>query len=604
MKLNPPALTSALQQGIAGLEDMDGLDVLKEPTWDAKRQRWIILCRFTVPSGSTWPLPVRTSWYVLIDPLYPVGAIKIYPAKAGGIVDTFPHQSLNLPAPDDSPWRTGDICVHEGRRALRRLGGTSEPLEAEKRLAWRMQKALEWVYAASRGDLNGPEDAFEIPDFGVSGNSVIGFSEDKDSFALWESISTQAGLATLYTPRLTIQPIITVVHSYQTFNGQNLYVPQWGTVFEPPSKKALEHCLWVRFPAVPHFLPWRAPATWGELIQLAQEMADLDLHQLIHTYSKYLRNQKPVILLCGFPIPAKIDGPLTEYFWQAVQLPKLASSDGQLRGFRNNEKNRKRVDRLSYRPNSSLVWRRSENWHPSTRSIRGQFSLELTRCRVLIIGGGALGSVIAELLVRGGVEHIVISDNEVTATGNLVRHTLILQDVRELKAQSLARRLNQASPHARVKAMGVFPPRASKDLEIVGQADLIIDCTGENEVLYSLRDFDWERPRIFYSCSLDWQARRSFCYYAWATAFPAHSFLNEVTPYLVEDSHSEERPELVREGGGCWHPIMPARIDDIWMLAAASVRQLDENLKKKCQKSGLVVFVRDETNGFSGVHRV
>jgi len=599
-----PTPSDALREGVAAIA-VDGLDVLDGPTWDSEHGRWVLRCRITIRPAPDSRVPTRTTWCVLIDEAYPSGRITIYPATLGGVTETFPHQNHNRPGPTGRAWRTGDICVHQGSRALGRLGGSAEPLESRRRLAWRLARAVDWVQAASCGTLVGTGDPFELPDFGGSLSEVVAFSEDRSSYRIWQA----AGAPTMGTAELYCQPNAgkgfsrTVVRVYRSVKGETFYEPIWGKAFDPPSPSQIEVGIWVRLPDIPHAPPWGRPETWGELVECVAR-AGIDLDALVAGASWRLRDAPRSLLLCGFPMPARVGEANVEYFWQALKLPRLTRPDGPLPGFRNTERNRRLVDRITrFRRDASLSWLHSENWHPSTRAARGRFSDALTRRRVLLIGGGALGSVVAELLVRGGLERLTISEGDFTRVGNLARHTPTPLDVGREKATGLADRLNQASPHARVDVFNTFPPTKPGDTELARRADLIIECTGEDEVALAMGAFDWGGDKLFCSISLDWEARRLFSFLARGPVFPAGAFLAAVGAHVDGDPEKAEVRELAREGVGCWHPVMPARVDDVWMLAATAVADLDQALASGRDGDGLVVFERDEARPFGGVRR-
>jgi hypothetical protein len=401
------------------------------------------------------------------------------------------------------------------------------------------------------------------------------------------------------------RPRQTVVRLYRNLSGDAVYEPRWGKAFEPTTSKATTLGVWVLLPEVPHLAPWRVPETWEELAKCVAA-AGIDLDERITAVSDQIRATGQGWLLCGFPMPAHIGEADIEYFWQALRLPILASPKGGLKGFRNTETNRRLVDRLtSFRRHAPLTWVRSENWHPAARSARGRLCDALTGRRILLIGGGALGSAVAELLIRGGVEELIICDSETTIVGNLARHVLTLTDVGGAKAIALANRLNQASPHARVEPLlSAFPPARPEDVARIQQTEVVVDCTGEDEVAYAMATFDWQRERIFWSVALDWQARRSFSFLMRGERFPAEGFLRAVRAQLDGDPDSVAGRELAREGVGCWHPVMPARIDHVWALASVAVSELDDTLRTGGELDKLVVFERDAAVPSVGIRRV
>jgi hypothetical protein len=56
--------------------------------------------------------------------------------------------------------------------------------------------------------------------------------------------------------------------------------------------------------------------------------------------------------------------------------------------------------------------------------------------------------------------------------------------------------------------------------------------------------------------------------------FPVEDFQDQVRPLLERDAEEWGDAEMPWAGAGCWHPVFPARVDDIWLLAAAGVKQI------------------------------
>jgi len=101
-------------------------------------------------------------------------------------------------------------------------------------------------------------------------------------------------------------------------------------------------------------------------------------------------------------------------------------------------------------------------------------------------------------------------------------------------------------------------------------------------------------------------ARRLFCFAARETRFQNETFRRLVSPWLARDVDEHAREELPREGIGCWHPVFPARDDDVWMLAAVAVKQLERVALSPPSKPELVVFeqCQDDKGMFSGIRKV
>lgn len=102
--------------------------------------------------------------------------------------------------------------------------------------------------------------------------------------------------------------------------------------------------------------------------------------------------------------------------------------------------------------------------------------------RVLVLGCGALGSPVIELLARAGIGRLVLVDFEPFAPENCSRHILGLSATDTSKAVALAKRLTAEVPGADVKAQVASATSWVADCVQPGDFDLVVDCTGESRV--------------------------------------------------------------------------------------------------------------------------
>ncbi|WP_201588398.1 HesA/MoeB/ThiF family protein [Psychrobacter sp. Pi2-51] len=107
--------------------------------------------------------------------------------------------------------------------------------------------------------------------------------------------------------------------------------------------------------------------------------------------------------------------------------------------------------------------------------------LRLKSARVVIIGAGGLGCPASETLVRAGVGHIHLIDDDEIEASNLQRQTLFLpDDIGKPKALTAAQMLTRINPL--ISAHGTVA-RLSEDnayqlLDMAtGKPDLLLDCT-------------------------------------------------------------------------------------------------------------------------------
>lgn len=98
--------------------------------------------------------------------------------------------------------------------------------------------------------------------------------------------------------------------------------------------------------------------------------------------------------------------------------------------------------------------------------------------RIVLVGCGAIGGYLAEGLVRLGAGtgqgELLLIDPDELAPGNLGRHTLGMNSLRQAKVTALAARLALEFPHAKVTPQHRF---AAFPRDLVG--DLVINASGE-----------------------------------------------------------------------------------------------------------------------------
>jgi adenylyltransferase/sulfurtransferase len=135
---------------------------------------------------------------------------------------------------------------------------------------------------------------------------------------------------------------------------------------------------------------------------------------------------------------------------------------------------------------------------------------KLARARVLLVGCGALGSVIAEQLVRAGVGNLRLVDRDLVELTNLQRQVLFDElDVAEQapKAVAGARRLAGINSHVAVEPVvaDANPQNVERLAGLEGngpKADLILDGTDNVETRYLLNDMSVKHgvPWVYGAC--------------------------------------------------------------------------------------------------------
>jgi len=581
------------------LEELSFYQLLTDWQWNNAVKKWVLKCSLTVKPGNL--IPDRTDWFIVADEEYPLGDIEFYPGKEAGLTRTFQHQSHNAFGKLELPWREGKICAQTSMRYASRRVYDIEPFSIDERLSWRVSRAHEWLVAAAEGRLAEKGEPFELPEFPVAGIEKVGFVEDEKSFLSWQEQSSTSGLATLVQLEGVVQ--WTAVASFSNERGMAIHEVKYGIALTDKALRKIT-AIWIRLSRVPVLSPWQAPATFGELRSVLSAQ-DVDFNTTFLRFARNLRDGKQHFMLIGFPIPAITEGENQMYHWQGMRLPAL--SHGKLNGFRPNETNYGRNDiQKALADNVGITWAPSKNWAEKQIRTRGQASSQLTNANILLVGGGALGSSIAEQLVREGCKRLTIIDGDKLDVGNLCRHTLSIEHVGKFKAESLAMRLNRISPHVIVQNIRHdFHEHTAAEQRIMQDCDIIIDCTGNDELAHQLSTFLWSGEKLFVSVSLGILARRLFLFAARGVSFPHDEFMGKITPWLKKELEEYEGLQLPREGIGCWHPVFPARSSDVWMMSAIAVKYIDACATNPPSSSGLNVYEQCQKDGmFTGITMV
>lgn len=138
---------------------------------------------------------------------------------------------------------------------------------------------------------------------------------------------------------------------------------------------------------------------------------------------------------------------------------------------------------------------------------RGAFSSKLTEKKIALVGLGAIGSMVAESLARSGISYIGLWDGDLVEPGNICRSAYSIHDLGESKARAISNKICAINPYIKCvfshgvwergrRAYPIFHGGSFYDninyknqedvvKEIKGY-DLVIDCTGNNEMLHFL----------------------------------------------------------------------------------------------------------------------
>ncbi|WP_230470007.1 HesA/MoeB/ThiF family protein [Lujinxingia vulgaris] len=594
-------LPEPIQRGLNRLAGVSGATVVSLPEFMPTEGAWAIKLCLSQTYSSDF-VPKETLWVLLVDDVYPLGQIHLYPGLNNSIVHTFPHQDRNIkPHRDDKKWRTGKPCLDSPSQRLGRIAGGSEPTnDSEERLRWHVERCLAWLDMAATKQLMLDSEPFEVPqcpsELLNSGIKVV-HDEGPDTFDVWTERIGRFGEVS-WNKLPGFEKTI-VAEAFFDTKGDVIRTCRRELV---KTKKRWVGYWWL-WPEPVVIPPWHSPGTWADLRRIGARL-NLNVDKFTRWLARRSVGENTIILLIGYPIPTSWNGTVTEIHWQSILPPPIPQNGKMPKRSRGNYRGRSaRIQRNIFIGSRHLSYLNTENWHPDRLQARGKLPRTLRKLPIAIIGAGALGSAVAELLIRAGSLDILIVDHDSLEVGNLVRHTLTGAELRQNKAAAVAARLRGAAPMANVSSFAKQLPSQGTLKDLLDRFDVIIDCTGEDEVVSRLGGTWWGVPRLFLSASLGFAARRLFLYEAWGCSFPEEHFFEEIGPWLEGERASWSAVGETLEGAGCWSPLFPARSDDVWLAAVATVKHLERatNGESKC---GLDVLEQYDEGGVGFRHIV
>lgn len=610
--------SESLKQGRRCFEEISEAHLLDDWLWDSSLECFYI--HFSVEIDRDYDyVPKTTEWYLIADPSYPLGNIDVYPSRINGITSTFPHQNCNYPKDDNHPWRPGKLCLDFATSSLGILSLEKEPTTTDDRLFWHISRVVTWVYAAAKSELFRSGDYFESPQYPLQDSGLFAFNEDSVSFMQWEDSPHHYGIAKVLFKPLNGTKLYLASEFLSYDETECIYRLHWGSFLTSAPREISADALWIRLCSPPIVNIWQAPMTLKEL-QAACNTQGIDILAILKAFAHKCRDGNAHLVLLGYPAPKRVGEDMVEIIWQAIKLPLLSYQKHNNSKFQSGTK--KRINRTNlgasqgFRPNETgwwnndrrkiltdnmpILWLKSQNWSAHTVSSRGRLPNSITSKQIAVIGSGSLGSSICELLVRAGATHLCCIDYEKLEIGNLCRHTLTMQNVGMKKADTLADHLSGINPHAAIEhfTQGLALDIHGKLIPDLSKYSLIIDTTGNDDVLRMLSSTAHWDSTLFFSTSVGLGAKRVYLCATRNHSISVDAYLKTIKPYLENDWKENSTEDFPRDGIGCWHPLFPARSDDMWMAACVSVKILEYFADQLEKESLIAVYESKEEDGF------
>lgn len=583
-----------LNQARRALDSLPQVEIIDEWKLDNKLNVWYLHLNIAIEYKTTY-FPQISQWYIVVDPDYPKGKIKVYPDVKNSITVTLYHQTNNSKIERNGLWRKGALCLEVNTISTFQ----SEPYSVDERLLYHVKRAINWLELAAKGQLVADNEPFELPEFSLSNISKrqFVFSEDVITFMQWESTDCRYGIAELDVYKNN--PFIYYVKQFKSLNGNIVHYTQWGKHLSKTNIPQPINAPWILLNQPPVINEWQAPETLGDLIA-ACNIQHVDVMNMFENVVSKIRDGKHHLLLLGFPIPKTFASEPEIIFWQALYLPVVSYGTKTANGFRPNEQGWRWRDKTEVLTRKTkLDWIISENWNLQEISQRGKMNDFLLKKRILLVGAGCVGASVAEILVRSGVYNLTIADHDILEVGNLSRHVLNVNNIKEPKEVSLCNYLNTLNPHADVEVISkalIIDEEFKTNIDLE-KYDTIIDCTGENSVLDIFQKVNFTKSHTIASISVGLGAKHLYMALINGSTFDFSSFYEAIAPYIDNERKMFGDYNLPRNGIGCWHPTFPGRSDDIWLAAATAVKAIEYYIINKSKKTLSIIYEQRESNG-------
>lgn len=335
-----------------------------------------------------------------------------------------------------------------------------------------------------------------------------------------------------------------------------------------------------------------APVTQGRFAYTNWSDLSLptDLLNLLHEHERENLNKlrgKVIPLFIGY----KTIG--SEVHWQAVLLEigkfPIEGVPERVNGRKTGKWNSTLVD-------TEISWGLTRNSSYKYFFGRGVFSQELTEKKILIIGIGAVGSMIAQTLTRGGCKYIDFIDHDIKEPENVCRSEYRFANGITNKTAELEKIINEISPFVNstklndnyfeklVKSFYSDTERQKKFIDDLKPYDLIIDCSTDNDLMYVLNSLKLETDLI--NISITNHAKELICaFHPNIYKFVNNQFSN-VLKNDVEDLY---------EPTGCWNPTFKASYNDINVLVQLALKHINRIISGEKAKNNFVIHEADNS---------
>lgn len=317
--------------------------------------------------------------------------------------------------------------------------------------------------------------------------------------------------------------------------------------------------------------------TWNELKEfLSDEFIEFLYKGLKGGFTKGFYNENYIFLIIGYKIPNDEN---YEEHWDLIRVSKRNIPIDYKRIPKQERDSSKKSFEYLIKKNK-INWRTTENIDYKRFFGRGKLDDKITNSSILIIGCGALGSSLAETLVRGGARNIILEDFDTIKGGNLCRANYDLNDMIFPKTVSLSKRLKSISPFVNLITIGT--KLNNIDLDKVKtvfneNVDIIFDCSTDPEVTFILDKINFKGDTFSLGITNN------------AKSFVSITGLDLSKKAKIIFDYIENEPPSYIEGTGCGYPTFEANYNDIITLLNTGIKVINDNYSKNKKNQTFII---------------
>ncbi len=307
---------------------------------------------------------------------------------------------------------------------------------------------------------------------------------------------------------------------------------------------------------------------WGEFETLLPQQF-LDFLYNFAEYNKKKDKNFIFPLLMGYDIPNK------ETHWEVAMLElRTLPTKGE------------KINKLWYTKlieDAKVNWAITKNCSPKYFFGRGTLCEALVQSKILVIGIGAVGSILAKTLVRSGCTELDVIDFDLKEPENVCRSEYPFITGITNKVDDLITNLLTISPFLKTKnsyrfseLFELFLKTNLINYELKGEIekylccyDIIIDCTADNDLLYIFSQLDISSE--IFNISISNYAKQLVC----AVENNRYDFVLKQFQRLSSNLKEED----LYNPTGCWSPTFKASYNDINVLVQFAIKHI--NIRKK-----------------------